>query len=186
MRDDSPNLIPFIPVTSRCEVVINFMQVNANDQIISPYFDRWTPTNDVFFRNGLLDSPHRANSHGEARKTMYPASCRGSRWVGFHHPSVLAVSVEKNNKKQIDHDKTNTEIERQTKNGTCLSKNSDLWWISLNISLYFSLFPGTQMLGPCRIYYSWISFCNFCSKSPTAKLIEMDHDDPNAKIGLNW
>lgn len=76
-----------------------------------------------FVRNGLLDSPHRANSHGEARKTMHPACCRGSRWVGFHHPSVLAVSVEKNNKKQIDHDKTNTEIERQTKNGTCLSKN---------------------------------------------------------------
>ena len=107
--------------------------------------------------------------------------------LGRLPPSISLGSLGgKNNKKQIDHDKTNTEIERQTKNGTCLSKNSDLWWISLNISLYFSLFPGTQMLGPCRIYYSWISFCNFCSKSPTAKLIEMDHDDPNAKIGLNW
>ena len=85
---------------------------------------------------------------------MHPACCRGSRWVGFHHPSVLAVSVWK--KKQIDHDKTNTEIERQTKNGTCLSKNK--------------MFEHEKCLDHAGFIPPEFLSANFCSKSPNLQI----------------
>jgi hypothetical protein len=99
------------------------MQVNANDQIISPYFDRWTPTNDVFCPQWPIGFTTQGKFSWRSSKDNAPCLLQGITLGRLPPSNSLGSLGGKNNKKQIDHDKTNTEIERQTKNGTCLSKN---------------------------------------------------------------